>query len=68
MTTVKLTYDARNSVAQTIMQLIHKVGVFKVEKEEECPYDKKFMAKTERSRKEFEAGKYKAIKVEDLWK
>ena len=64
MATVKLTYDARNSVAQTIMQLIHKVGVFKVEKEDECPYDKEFMKKIEKNAK----SPGKIIKTEDLWK
>ena len=65
MATVKLTYDARNSVAQTIMQLIHKVGVFKVEQEDDkSPYNEEFVEKIKRGEK----SKGKFMKIDDIWK
>jgi hypothetical protein len=36
--------------------------------EEKSPYDPEFVAKVKRSEEDFEAGKFKAIKTEDLWK
>lgn len=32
------------------------------------PYNPKFVAKIKRSEKNFSEGKYKTIKIEDLWK
>ena len=69
MAQVTIEYDAKDASAKKLLDAILSLHFFKVkEKEDECPYDKEFMAKIERSRKEFKAGKYKAIKVEDLWK
>ena len=61
---VVLKYNAQNSLAKSIMDLIYKSGVFEVEKVEECPYDKEFM---EKIRKNAESSG-KIIKTEDLWK
>ena len=69
MAEITLKYDAKNSIAKAIIDLIYNVGVFEVEKnEDECPYDKKFIAKIEKSRKEYKDGKYEILEVEDLWK
>jgi len=69
MAQVTIEYDATNASAKKFLEAFLSLPFFKVkEKEDECPYDKEFMAKIERSREEFKAGKYKAIKVEDLWK
>lgn len=40
----------------------------KISFKEEKPYNPEFVAKIERSKKEFEMGDFKAIKTEDLWK
>ena len=37
-------------------------------KEEKSIYNSDFVAKIQRSEKEFKEGKFKAIKTEDLWK
>ena len=36
--------------------------------EEKSPYDPEFVNKIKRSEEDFEAGKFNAIKTEDLWK
>ncbi|MDB4919261.1 DUF2683 family protein [Mucilaginibacter sp.] len=36
--------------------------------EEKSPYNSEFVEKIKRSEDDFEAGKFKAIKTEDLWK
>jgi hypothetical protein len=36
--------------------------------EEKSPYNPEFVEKIKRSEEEFNNGKYKAIKTEDLWK
>ncbi|HEY2583259.1 MAG TPA: DUF2683 family protein [Mucilaginibacter sp.] len=36
--------------------------------EEKSPYNPEFVEKINRSEEDFKAGKYKAIKTEDLWK
>lgn len=36
--------------------------------EEKPPYNTEFVEKIKRSEEDFNAGKYKAIKTEDLWK
>lgn len=41
---------------------------FEVIKEIEKPYNPEFVAKIMRSKKDFEAGRFTAIKTEDLWK
>lgn len=37
-------------------------------KEEKTPYNSEFVKKIKRSEDDFKAGKFKAIKTEDLWK
>ena len=36
--------------------------------EEKSPYDPEFVKKIKRSEEDFKAGRFKAIKTEDLWK
>ncbi len=36
--------------------------------EEESPYNAEFVEKVNRSQADFEAGRFKSIKTEDLWK
>ena len=36
--------------------------------EEASPYNPKFVAKINKSREDFEAGNFTAIKIEDMWK
>ncbi len=36
--------------------------------EQKTPYNPEFVKKIERSEEDFKAGKFKAIKTEDLWK
>ena len=36
--------------------------------EENAPYDPHFIEKIKRSEADFKAGRYKAIKTEDIWK
>lgn len=36
--------------------------------EDKSPYNAQFVEKTKRSEANFKAGKYKAIKTDDLWK
>ncbi|SEN15690.1 hypothetical protein SAMN05192574_102618 [Mucilaginibacter gossypiicola] len=36
--------------------------------EEKSAYDPEFVKKIKRSKEDFEAGRYKAIKTDDLWK
>ncbi|MBR0502146.1 MAG: hypothetical protein IJJ77_02760 [Paludibacteraceae bacterium] len=66
MATITLSYNARNSIAASMIDAIRKSGVFKIEEksEQESPYDPKFVEKIERSKK----SKGKSIKTEDLWK
>jgi len=61
---VILKYNAQNLLAKSIVDLIYKSGVFKVEKVDECPYDEEFMAKIRKNAK----SSGKIIKTEDLWK
>jgi len=36
--------------------------------EEETPYDPEFIEKIKRSQKDFKAGRFKAVKIDGLWK
>ena len=36
--------------------------------EEKAPYNPEFVEKIKRSEEDFKAGRFKAIKTEDLWK
>ncbi len=47
-----------------MIDAIRKSGVFKIEETVNSPYDPKFVAKIERSKK----SKGKKMKAEDLWK
>ena len=65
MAQITIEYDARNSSAQKILDAILSLPLFKVKKaDDECPYNKKFMAKIEKNAK----SPGKIIKTEDLWK
>jgi len=66
MAQITIEYDARNTVAKTIIELIYKVGVFKIKEEikEESPYNPEFVAKIRRAEK----SKGKVMKIEDIWK
>ncbi|MBR6250965.1 MAG: hypothetical protein IKR17_07225 [Bacteroidales bacterium] len=64
MATITLKYNARNSIAASLIEAIKKSGVFTIEAEKQSPYDKEFVKKIERSA----ASEGKVIKTEDLWK
>ena len=68
MCTVTLQYDARNKLANSIIQSIREAGVFTIIEEEHAGYDKNFVSKIEEGRKDARKGKGKAIKTADLWK
>ncbi len=66
MARIILEYDARNTIAKKMIDLIYSIGVFKVKTEaDECPYDKEFMKKLEKSKN---SKNDKVISIEDLWK
>lgn len=48
-------------LAKTLKNHVEKTKV-------ESPYDPKFVRKIKRSERNFTEGKYKAVKIEDLWK
>jgi len=48
-------------LAKTLKNHVEKTKV-------DNPYDPKFVRKIKRSEKNFIEGKYKAVKIEDLWK
>jgi hypothetical protein len=61
------------SVAQEEKLLIHRgkgrtYAIVPIEEIEEEPYNPEFVAKIMRSKKDFEEGRFTAIKTEDLWK
>ena len=62
--TITLSYNTRNTIALSMIDAIRKSGVFKIEETVNSPYDPKFVAKIERSKK----SKGKKMKAEDLWK
>ena len=66
MATITLKYNARNSIASSLIDSIKKSGVFQIQEEttvKKSPYDPEFVKKIERSR----ASKGKNINLEDLW-
>ena len=67
MNTVTLTYDARNSLAVSILQSIVQSGVFSVSETSDT-YNPEFVKKIQTSEEQFAAGNYKSIKTADLWK
>ena len=60
----------KNKTQLSILKnLAKEMGMsFETKKEEETPYNPEFVAKIMRSRKDFEEGRFTAIKTEDLWK
>ena len=66
MAQVTIEYDAKDASAKKLLDAILSLPFFKVkEQEDECPYDKEFMTKLEKSRK---SKNDKVIAIEDLWK
>lgn len=64
-----MTIEAEESVMPLLKELLeHFKGVSKVSILEDNPYNPEFVAKIMRSKKDFEAGRFTAIKTEDLWK
>ena len=60
-------------LAQEEKLLIHRgkgktYAIVPIEEMEDEPYNPEFVAKIMRSRKDFEEGRFTAIKTEDLWK
>ena len=68
MCTVTLQYDARNQLANSIMQSIREAGVFTIVSKNAPGYNKDFVSKIEEGRTDVRQGKGKAIKTADLWK
>ena len=68
MCTVTLQYDARNQLANSIMQSIREAGVFTILGKERSGYSQEFTSKIEEGRQDVRRGKGKAIKTADLWK
>lgn len=66
MATITISYDGRNTALKKAIELIIALGA-KV-KEEKPQYDPEFVKKIKEGQKEFEAGKCKVIKTDDLWK
>ncbi|MDR1974746.1 MAG: hypothetical protein LBQ31_08780 [Bacteroidales bacterium] len=67
MATITLQFDAKNSLAKSIIQSIKSAGVFNII-EEKSPYSKPFTDKIQESEKQFALGEYETIKTSDLWK
>jgi hypothetical protein len=62
MATITLQFDAKNSLANSIIQSIKDAGVFQIT-EATSPYDKEFVKEIQKSR----YSKGKKIKTADLW-
>jgi len=56
-----------NKTQSNAIKAVLKALNVSFEKQEEA-YDAKFVSKIKKSAAEFDAGKYKTIKTEDLWK
>ena len=67
MSTITLTYDNQNSLANSILKSILQSGVFSV-KESSDTYNPEFVEKIKTSEAEFAEGNFKSIKSDDLWK
>ncbi len=63
MKTMTLSFDATNSLANSIIQLIKEVGIFHIT-EEKSPYNPEFVKKIQASRH----SKGVVLKTDDLWK
>lgn len=68
MCTITLQYDARNQLAQGIMQSIREAGVFTILEQDRSTYNEEFVSKITKSREDMKKGKGKVIKTADLWK
>jgi hypothetical protein len=66
MAQVTIKYDARNSLANTIINFIKSFDFFTIEEKEEIPYNKEFVKKIDRAIKQKSTGK--VIATEDLGK
>jgi hypothetical protein len=64
MSTVTLTYDNHNSLANSILSSILQSGVFAVSE----TYNPEFVEKIKNSDTEFASGYYTSIETDDLWK
>jgi len=62
MATLTLEYNARSNVAQSIIEMIRRVGVFSVK--ETLPYNSDFVRTIQENR----YAKGTVINTEDLWK
>ncbi|MGN6530456.1 MAG: DUF2683 family protein [Ginsengibacter sp.] len=65
-----ITIHPKNEEQLNALEIILKAMKvpFEKSKTDKNPYDPEFVAKIKRSEKNFEEGKYTAIKIEDLWK
>ena len=63
MATLTLEYNARNNVAQSIIEMIRRVGVFSI-KEKTSSYNPDFVRTIQENR----YAKGTVIETEDLWK
>jgi hypothetical protein len=68
MCTVTLQYDARNQLANSIMQSIREAGVFTIVGKNAPGYNEAFVSKIQEGRTDARPGKGKSIKTADLWK
>lgn len=72
MTTYNITLDEHSSKARHLLSLIKEIAksddAISIASVKEPPYNSEFVAKINKSEKQFSQGKFKAIKTEDLWK
>lgn len=62
-----LVYPENNKQLKALKAVMAALNV-RFEKKEESPYDPEFVKKIERGKKDFEAGNYTTVNLEDLWK
>jgi hypothetical protein len=65
-----ITIHPENKEQMNALEIILKAMKVPFEKSEieNSPYNKEFVAKIKKSKKNFAEGKYTTVKVEDLWK
>ncbi len=66
MSTITLSYDARNSSAKNLVNFLKTLDFVIVSDSD--GYNDEFVKKIEKSKEEAKNGKVKTIKTEDLWK
>lgn len=66
MSTITLSYDARNSSAKNLVNFLKTLDFVIVSDSD--GYNDEFVKKIEKSKEEAKNGKAKTIKTEDLWK